>query len=149
MAAAIAFSLGLVLATCLIHYEGLRILSRALNATTALPERRKVLLGILGVFTIHIVEIALYAVAYWYADIILDIGGFAGAHEVGSFQYFYFSAESFTTLGLGDIYPVGPLRLLASIESINGLLLIGWSTTYTFYSMQRHWLVGDNADDRS
>jgi hypothetical protein len=149
MVLAILFSLALVLATCLIHYEGLRSLSRALIGTTALPERRKVLLGILGIFAIHIVEIALYAVAYWYADIVVDIGGFAGAHGVGSFQYFYFSAESFTTLGLGDIYPVGPLRLLASIESINGLLLIGWSTSYTFYGMQRHWLVGDDAADRT
>lgn len=149
MFAAVSLSLILVLVTCLIHYEGLRLLSRGLIATTALAERRKVLIAILSIFAIQILEIALYAVAYWYADIVVDIGGFAGVHEVGSFQYFYFSAESFTTLGLGDIYPVGPLRLLASIESINGLLLIGWSTSYTFYGMQRHWQMDDSAVDRT
>jgi len=149
MIAAIAFSLGLVLATCVIHYEGLALLSHRLVTTTALPQRRKVLIAILGIFAIHLLEIALYAFAYWYTDIVMDIGGFAGAQEVGSFQYFYFSAESFTTLGLGDIYPVGPLRLLASIESINGLLLIGWSTSYTFIGMQRHWLIEDHSADRT
>ena len=149
MPLAIALSLGLVLATSFIHYEGLRLVSRGLAAWTTMPGRRKVLIGILCVFAIHIVEITLYAFAYWYADIVVDIGGFAGVHATGTFEYFYFSAESFTTLGLGDIYPVGPLRLLGSIESINGLLLIGWSTSYTFYGMQRHWLVGEGANDRT
>ena len=149
MLLAIAFSLALVVATSLIHYDGLRWVSRGLAAWTAVPGRRKVLLGILCIFAIHIVEITFYAFAYWYADIVVDIGGFAGAHEAGTFEYFDFSAESFTTLGLGDIYPVCPLRLLASIESINGLLLVGWSTSYTFYGMQRHWLLDEGAGDRT
>lgn len=39
----------------------------------------------------------------------------------------YFSAETFTTLGYGDVVPHGDLRLLAGIEALNGLLLIGWT----------------------
>ena len=127
----------------------MRLVSRGLAAQVTMLGRRKVLIGILCIFAIQMLEIGLYALGYWYADNVADIGGFAGAKNVGWFQYVYFSAESFTTLGLGDIYPVGPLRLLASIESINGLLLIGWSTSYTFYGMQRHWMVGDDATDRT
>jgi len=118
----------------------LRHLSRGLAAART-RGRRNVLIAILAIFLIHVVEIGLYALVYWFADRIFGIGGFAGARELGSFDYFYFSAETFTTLGLGDIYPIGPLRLIASIEPINGLLLLGWSTSFTFYEMQRYWSV--------
>jgi hypothetical protein len=43
-------------------------------------------------------------------------------------------------------YPIGNLRLLASIETINGLLLIGWSTSFTFLGMQRYWDDGRITD---
>ena len=38
---------------------------------------------------------------------------------------------SFTSLGFGDIVPTGAVRLLAGAECLNGLLLIGWSASYT------------------
>jgi len=47
-------------------------------------------------------------------------------------ELFYYSAVSYTSLGLGDIWPHGHLRLLTSIEAINGLFLIGWSVTFTY-----------------
>jgi Ion channel len=139
MPLAITISVTLVLLTVLIHYEGLRLISRALRMSERSQSRRKVLLAMLSVLAIHIAEIGLYAVAFWFSDIVLNLGDFQGPGVIGGFSYFYFSAESFTTLGLGDIYPEGPLRLIASLESINGLLLIGWSTSFTFLSMQRHW----------
>ena len=51
----------------------------------------------------------------------------------------YFSAETFTSLGFGDIVPTGSLRLLAGFEALNGLLLIGWSASYIYISMERYW----------
>lgn len=146
---AIALALGLVLTTCFIHYEGLGTVSRALGGWTGVPARRKVFLAILCIFMIHVMEIGCYAIAYWYADTVLDIGAFAGTRAIEPAGYFYFSAESFTTLGLGDIFPIGDLRLLAAVESLNGLLLIGWSISYTFYSMQRYWRLSDSASDRT
>jgi hypothetical protein len=139
MTLAVTLSLSLFFVTVLIHYEGLRLASRELRTFTSWQSRNKMLLIILWIFLIHIVEISIYAFTFWFADIFVDIGSFAGARETGMFDYFYFSAESFTTLGLGDIYPIGPVRLLASIEPLNGLILIGWSTSFTFLSMQRYW----------
>lgn len=52
---------------------------------------------------------------------------------------FNFSAETYTTIGLGDIYPLGPLRLITGIEALNGLLLIGWSASFTYLAMQKFW----------
>jgi hypothetical protein len=57
----------------------------------------------------------------------------------------YFSAETYTSLGYGDVVPHGDLRLLAGMEALNGLLLIGWTASYTYISMERLW---DEANGR-
>jgi hypothetical protein len=149
MGLAIAISLLLVGATVLIHYEGLHLVSRGLGKSNAVYSQTKVLVTIFWIFLIHLIEIALYAFGFWFADVVVDIGSFTGAHDIGLFDYFYFSVEAFSTLGLGDIYPVGPMRLVASIEPINGLLLIGWSTSFTFLCMYRYWSFGNEEDDKS
>jgi hypothetical protein len=138
MVYAIVMAVMLVVATTAMHYEGLRLTYRRVVAMR-LRSRQKILVAMLFVFCIHFLEMGLYAAVFWFADRGIDIGGFAGVHDFGPFSYFYFSAETFTTLGLGDIYPVGPLRLLASIEPINGLMLLGWSASFTYYLMQRFW----------
>jgi hypothetical protein len=35
--------------------------------------------------------------------------------------------------------PSGSLRLLAGVEALNGLLLIGWSASYVYIAMERFW----------
>jgi hypothetical protein len=51
----------------------------------------------------------------------------------------YFSAETYTSVGYGDVVPVGHVRLLAGIEALNGLVLIGWTASYTYIAMERFW----------
>lgn len=140
---AILISSILVVATVLIHFEGLRLLSGKLNDGPGPRKHRKVLFAVLFIFLIHLTEIGLYAFGIWFADIVVDVGRFAGAREDTLMDYFYFSAETFSSLGLGDIYPIGPLRMLVSIETLNGLLLIGWSASFTFLMMQRYWFVSN------
>ena len=45
----------------------------------------------------------------------------------------------FSSIGLGDLYPIGPIRLLTGIEGLVGLLLIGWSVSFTYWEMQTFW----------
>jgi hypothetical protein len=40
---------------------------------------------------------------------------------------------------LGDIAPLGPVRLLAGVEALNGLLMIAWSASFTYLSMENFW----------
>lgn len=47
-------------------------------------------------------------------------------------DYFYYAAETYSSLGYGDIYPLGTIRLLASITPVIGLLLMGWSSAFLF-----------------
>ena len=48
----------------------------------------------------------------------------------------YFSMETFTTLGFGDITLDKDWRLLSSFEAANGLLMFGWSTALIFAAVQ-------------
>ncbi|ANY77126.1 hypothetical protein BB934_01905 [Microvirga ossetica] len=98
-----------------------------------------------GTVLAHLLEIVFYALMLWYADTIAHIGGFTGlgADEVAN--YFYFSAETFTSLGMGDLYQWGALRLMKSLEVLNGLLLIGWSASFAFLAMSRLWALHASA----
>jgi len=51
----------------------------------------------------------------------------------------YFSSMTYSTVGFGDVVPVGPIRLVAGTEGLIGLLLIGWSASFTYLEMERFW----------
>ncbi len=45
-------------------------------------------------------------------------------------------------MGFGDIVPTGPLRFVCGVEALNGLLLIGWSASFTYVFMEHFWKIG-------
>ena len=49
----------------------------------------------------------------------------------------YFSMETFSTLGFGDITLAKHWRLLSSFEAANGMLMFGWSTALLVAVVQR------------
>ena len=118
----------LVVVTTAIHYEVLRGLSAGLPVLR-IPSRGKLLVVIFATFLAHAVEILLYALATYALD----------PRHLPFAASLYFSAETYTSLGYGDIVPTGDLRLLAGVEALNGLLLIGWSASYTYIAMERFW----------
>ena len=127
-----AFGLALLstLVVVFIHFEGLQLLDR-------LPFRKarlRIVLTIWGIILIHVLETMVFAASYWTGE-TLGLGRFVGAHAITPVFFFYFSLETFTTQALGDVYPVGPMRMIASIEPLVGLILIGWSTSFTFVSL--------------
>ena len=54
-------------------------------------------------------------------------------------DYAYFSAVAYTSLGFGDIYPTGDLRVVVAYTTVTGLLMMAWSAAFTFHAMQRYW----------
>ncbi len=134
----IAVCILLVVITTLVHYETLTILSFRLPGMR-IASRLKLVVVVLAAFAAHVVEIALYAAAAWASIRWLGIGDLSGAGGASLVNSLYFSAETITSLGFGDLVPSGPLRLLAGVETLNGLLLIGWSASYTYLSMERFW----------
>lgn len=141
MALIVFVCLLLVVLTTVIHYEVLRGLSLCLPELPIRP-RAKLIVVILCTFLAHLLEIALYAFAVF---ALVRYAGFGSVGDVDRFSFavsLYFSAETFTSLGYGDVVPGGVVRLLAGTEALNGLLLIGWSASYAYIAMERFWRDG-------
>ncbi|MGH6910144.1 MAG: potassium transporter Kef [Phenylobacterium sp.] len=136
----LAFAIVTSFLTVLIHYEALRMISGASEQGTFSP-RRRMLMVIIGVVAAHMIEAGVFAVAFWVGAEMLKFGHFVGHVPTDAFQYYYFALETYTTQSVGDLYPVGGLRVLASLEPLVGLILIGWSTSLTFVLMRRYWRV--------
>ena len=138
----------LITLTTLLHYEVLRALNTHL-AELEIPSRSKLLVVIFSAFMAHILEMGIYGLALY---ALVAFGGIGGLQGFGGFSLanaLYFSAETYTSLGFGDIAPVGPIRLLAGMEALNGVVLIGWSASYVTIAMERFWKAErEDGDDR-
>ena len=138
MAMVVLVCLALLVVTTVIHYEVLRGLTVALPGLGIKP-RAKLIVVIIAAFLAHVLEIALYALTIW---ALVRFGGLGTLGDSSRFSFdvsLYFSAETYTSLGYGDVVPGGAVRLLAGVEALNGLLLIGWSASYTYIAMERFW----------
>lgn len=82
---------------------------------------------VLGIFAIHTVEVWIWAAAF---DSVGAVKGFENA--------LYISTVMFSTVGYGDVIIAPAWRLFASLEAINGFILIGWSTAYLVGASTRH-----------
>jgi len=138
MLLALLFSSVLVIACVLIHYEVLRFTSILLGRLT-IPPRPRILVVMAAVFFAHTLEVWLYAFAYYLLTDHFGIGSFGGTLENDFKDYLYFSTATYSSLGLGDVYPLGGLRILVGIETVTGLVMIGWSASFTYLAMEKFW----------
>ena len=139
MLIAALFCLALLVATTLLHYEVLTLLGLALDRLHW-PRRLKVVAAVLGCFVGHVLGVLLYGIGLWWLMRIQTAHALPGGAEAWDFsKAIAFSAEAYTALGLGDVVPSDPARLLAGVEALNGLLLIAWSASFLYLEMERYW----------
>lgn len=131
--------LNLTAVCVLLHYETLRLLNDRLARTSMIPARAKVLAALIGAIASHALQIAAFALAYYLLRDKFWMGGFGGTFQDTLMSFLYFSSETYTTLGFGDIYPTGQLRLMCGIESLIGLLMVSWTASFTYLEMRRYW----------
>ena len=131
MGLVVASCLLLIVATTLVHYEVLRSLAALLDRLRW-PSRAKLIAAVLGCFVGHGLEILMYGAGYWLLVSSAGHGVLGGTVRPDLGSAMYFSAETYTSLGFGDVVPAGPGRLLAGVEARNGLLLIGWSASFLY-----------------
>lgn len=116
----------LIMLTVLIHLSGMIMLTHFANWVVdrfSIVKRHArslmLVMFVYGLFAVHTFEIWIWAVAFW---------------TTGAVPHFtdalYYSAITFSTVGYGDIGVTKGWRLMASLEAINGFLLIGWSTAF-------------------
>lgn len=120
----------MVLLTVTIHGGGLAVLGRALRVESreevahhvpALSARTLAftLVLVLALFVLHGAEIWLYAALYLALRAIGDLE-----------TAVYFSTIAYGGISLSEGTIVRGWRLLAAIEGVNGVLLLGWSTAF-------------------
>jgi hypothetical protein len=141
----VAATTAVVVLLCVaLHYEVLSGCSRYLPKLIE-RRRRRVLVVILVVLATHLVEMWFFAFGYYFL-VLMESGSLApsdllsrGAPVESMLDYAYFSAMVYTTVGFGDVIPLGPIRLMAGTEALTGLVMVTWSASYTFLEMQRDW----------
>jgi len=127
-----------VVVCVIVHYEALSALTGWLKKAQLRP-RPRILALIFAILFTHVVEVWIFGIVY-YALVSSDGHGMLFAHyPVGLLDCIYFSAVCFTTLGLGDIIPLGAIRFLTGTEALTGFVLVTWSASFTFVEMQRFW----------
>ena len=84
---------------------------------------------------LHVVQVLCWAIVYMKLTESDVITRYSDA--------LYFSMVTYTTVGYGDIVLTGDWRLLSGIQSMNGILLFGWSTALLFMAVQKTWLAGE------
>lgn len=143
---AILLAILLIAATIFIHYETLRLVSLGAADLKVRP-RMRMLMMLSAAMLSHLVHIALYAVGFILLEHNFELGTIAGPDSGIYDDAFYFSITSYTTLGIGDIYPSGQIRLLSGIEALNGLVMITWTASMTYLHMERFWGLNGNGKD--
>ena len=132
--------LAVILATA-VHYAVLKRLNAGGQFIERYP-RVRLLYGVVMSLIAHVIEIAIFAGAYSISA-ASDFGYLEGSFSGSIADYLYFSFAAFTTVGFGDIVPLGPLRLLAGMEALTGFVLITWTASYLYIEMSRTWGVED------
>lgn len=141
-----AISTLLIAITSLLTYEILRCIWNLLPRLHVTP-RLRVLILLVPIFGAHILNIWLYALVYFLIENFTGFGALTGNIAPAELSYvsflerLYFSSSTYASLGLGDIVPSNDLRMLASAEVLNGLVMIGWSISITYLAMERFWAM--------
>lgn len=125
-----------------LHYEFLVLASNAVRAVPG-AGRADVVLAVVLALVAHVIEV----IAFGFGWLVLIR---AGAVELSIpsptlAEVIYFSGSVYTSLGFGDIVPVGSGRFLVVLEAVTGLVLIAWTASFTFYQMHERWM--DDEDD--
>ena len=131
-------TIGLVVCSVVVHYESLSWLTSFLKRVILKP-RQHILLLIFAILFVHVIEVWIFGIGY-YALITTDGHGMlVSSHSIGFLDCIYYSAVCFTTLGLGDVVPMGAVRFVTGSEALTGFVLLTWSASFTFVEMQRFW----------
>ncbi len=138
LAAVIAVTI-LIALTISVHYEVLRWTSALIPELAGVLPRGRVVLVVFACFAAHTIEVWLFAIAYFLFVDVFALGNFGGTHRGDVIDYVYFSVVTYTSLGFGDVYPVDNVRLISGVEALVGLLMIGWSASFTYLAMEKFW----------
>ncbi len=133
--------IAMVIIAVSIHHEGLTFVSQRFLASVKTPRRWHVSASVALLISVHVLEILACAAIFYLAAEKLNIGALQGDAVTNLSTYIYYSFASYTSLGIGDLYPSGHLRVLTGIEALIGLLMIGWTASFILLEMRQFWSI--------
>lgn len=122
----------LVALTVAVHAVGLGLVLRRLQVVGAVktpgawPVIWRIVYMAWALILLHLVEIALWALFYWWQGCMPDAE-----------SAFYFSGVTYATVGYGDLVLPVEWRMLGPIEGLTGGLMVGLSTGFFFAVLSR------------
>ena len=131
----------LIASAVLIHYEALYRLTQLNSKLTFLRPQLRIVMGVFGALTAHVIEVWLFAFAYYFMEKSGRYGELEGNYGGSVMDASYFSFTTYTSLGFGDVVPLGDLRFLVGLEALTGLVMITWTASFIFIEMQRFWKI--------
>ncbi len=117
----------------LIHYIFLHTATGWLQLSV-IPHHFRIIFVVLSSLLAHLSEIVLFACVYYFSQSLqVDGWGHLAGDYSGTFlDSVYYSAITYTTLGFGDIVPVGSIRIVTALEALLGLILVAWTATFIY-----------------
>ncbi len=134
-----AVTIALISLCASIHYEALQRCNAALPRMRLRNNRAKVLIAVGAALVSHVLQIGLFAAAFYYLQDRAGLGRIAGNFKDVASTFLYFSTEAYTSLGFGDVFPLGQIRFVAGMEALTGLFMISWTASFTYLEMSRYW----------
>jgi len=122
----------------LLQYEGLVLTWKWISSHRG-NRRAKVVYAIFCVIALHVVEIWIFGMTIWALLLWPATGSLHGPQSAQLLECIYLSAVTFSTVGFGDIAPVGAIRFISGTEALTGFVLITWSASFTYLEMERFW----------
>lgn len=127
-----------VAVTVLIHYQALFHITLWLQRS-GISHRFRIVFGLVGALLAHVLEVCVFAVVYYLFIHQWGWGQLEGNFDGSFLNCAYYSFAVYTTVGFGDIYPIGDVRMLTGIEALTGLVLITWTASFLYLEMQNNW----------
>ncbi len=124
----------------LIHAKVLYSLSSILPGLK-ISKKFKIIISVFTIILTHIVEVWLFAFSYHFLLKNGNFGSLQGNFNESLMDCSYFSFTTYTSLGIGDIIPIGHIRFLVGLEALSGLVLITWSASFLYIEMQKFWKI--------
>ncbi|XQW85437.1 ion channel [Thalassotalea piscium] len=121
-----------------VHYEILYRLSLYIPEMK-MKHRFRIVICVFGTFIAHVMEVWLFAVAYYFMNKASGWGELQGNFDGSLLDCGYFSFTVYSTVGFGDVVPLGSIRFLTGVESLLGLILITWSASFLYLQMEKEW----------
>jgi len=134
----VGLTAGVVVVCVLVHYETMSALTKWLGRLGTM-RRRRMLVLMFVLLSAHVAEIWVFGAGLYGLAQLHGTGAVVGQALRGLPDYVYFSAVVYSTVGFGDVFPVGAVRFLVGTEALTGFALITWSASFTFLEMQRFW----------